>query len=69
MATTTETKRMCAGVDCTNEAGALQCPTCLKLDLKDSYFCSQDCFKKSWVRLNLALSYALLIYLPYLNIS
>lgn len=38
----------CAGVDCPNEAGSLQCPTCLKLGI-ESFFCSQDCFKKSWV--------------------
>lgn len=36
-------------MDCENHAEALQCPTCLKLGIKDSYFCSQDCFKKSWV--------------------
>ncbi|KAA8575999.1 hypothetical protein EYC84_006162 [Monilinia fructicola] len=40
--------RQCIGVDCENEAGSLQCPTCLKLGTKDSFFCSQDCFKKSW---------------------
>jgi len=27
----------------------LRCPSCIKLELPDSYFCSQDCFKKSWV--------------------
>jgi methionyl aminopeptidase len=42
------TKRKCLGVDCENDAGALQCPTCLKLGIKDSFFCSQDCFKKNW---------------------
>lgn len=26
----------------------LQCPTCLKQKLPDSYFCSQDCFKGYW---------------------
>ncbi|KAJ3294909.1 Methionine aminopeptidase 1 [Borealophlyctis nickersoniae] len=26
----------------------LRCPTCLKQYNKDSYFCSQDCFKSSW---------------------
>ncbi|XP_014668869.1 PREDICTED: methionine aminopeptidase 1-like, partial [Priapulus caudatus] len=26
----------------------LQCPTCIKLGIPGSYFCSQDCFKKSW---------------------
>lgn len=43
-------KKKCLGVDCDNDAGSLQCPTCLKLGIKDSYFCSQDCFKKNWVR-------------------
>lgn len=42
-------KKKCLGVDCDNDAGSLQCPTCLKLGVKDSYFCSQDCFKKNWV--------------------
>ncbi|MBE3045719.1 hypothetical protein IMZ48_24870 [Candidatus Bathyarchaeota archaeon] len=42
-------KASCAGADCGNEAGTLQCPSCLKLGLKDSYFCSQDCFKRNWV--------------------
>ncbi|PKY01238.1 methionine aminopeptidase 1 [Aspergillus campestris IBT 28561] len=41
-------ERKCQGVDCGKEAGNLQCPTCLKLGLNDSYFCSQDCFKKNW---------------------
>lgn len=43
------TKRKCLSVDCDNDAGSLQCPTCLKLGIKDSFFCSQDCFKKNWV--------------------
>lgn len=43
-------KKKCLGVDCENDAGGLQCPTCLKLGVKDSFFCSQDCFKKNWVR-------------------
>lgn len=41
--------RKCMGGDCENDAGTLQCPTCLKLGMKDSYFCSQDCFKRNWV--------------------
>jgi hypothetical protein len=41
--------RKCMGDDCDNDAGSLQCPTCLKLGVKDSYFCSQDCFKRNWV--------------------
>ncbi|EED16302.1 methionine aminopeptidase, type I, putative [Talaromyces stipitatus ATCC 10500] len=39
--------RKCIGVDCANNAGTLQCPTCLKMGT-DSFFCSQDCFKRSW---------------------
>lgn len=42
-------KRKCLSADCENDAGSLQCPTCLKLGIKDSFFCSQDCFKKNWV--------------------
>ncbi|CRK27592.1 hypothetical protein BN1708_014849 [Verticillium longisporum] len=41
-------KRKCMGEDCSNDAGSLQCPTCLKVGIKDSFFCSQDCFKKNW---------------------
>jgi len=36
------------GDDCNNDAGSLQCPTCLKNGNKESYFCSQDCFKRNW---------------------
>ncbi|KAE9366649.1 methionine aminopeptidase 1 [Stipitochalara longipes BDJ] len=43
-----EAKRKCSGADCDNDAGTLQCPTCLKLGIKDSFFCSQDCFKRNW---------------------
>jgi len=43
-------KRKCAGGDCDKDADSLQCPTCQKLG-KESYFCSQDCFKRNWVRL------------------
>lgn len=43
------TKKQCLGADCQNEAGTLQCPTCLKLKIQDSYFCTQDCFKRNWV--------------------
>ena len=44
-------KRKCMGDDCKKDAGTLQCPTCLKLDMKESYFCSQDCFKRNWASL------------------
>ncbi|MCJ1373394.1 Methionine aminopeptidase 1 [Loxospora ochrophaea] len=47
MAAATVAKKPCVGVDCSNDAGSLQCPTCLKIG-KDSFFCSQDCFKRSW---------------------
>ncbi|KAM3511898.1 hypothetical protein MY11210_004439 [Beauveria gryllotalpidicola] len=33
---------------CANGATTLQCPTCLKLSIEDSFFCSQDCFKNNW---------------------
>ncbi|OAL06018.1 methionine aminopeptidase [Phaeosphaeriaceae sp. SRC1lsM3a] len=39
--------RKCSSKDCENEAGSLQCPNCQKLG-KESYFCSQDCFKRNW---------------------
>uniref|UniRef100_A0A914S8Q8 Methionine aminopeptidase n=1 Tax=Parascaris equorum TaxID=6256 RepID=A0A914S8Q8_PAREQ len=29
-------------------AAKLRCPTCIKLHLSDSYFCSQECFKENW---------------------
>ncbi|KAH8779464.1 peptidase M24, structural domain-containing protein [Hyaloscypha sp. PMI_1271] len=48
MAAEAAAKRKCSGADCDNDAGSLQCPTCLKLDIKDSFFCSQDCFKRNW---------------------
>ena len=50
MAEEPPTKRKCLGADCENDAGTLQCPKCLSLGIKDSFFCSQDCFKKNWVR-------------------
>ncbi|KAL7270415.1 Methionine aminopeptidase 1 [Rhizina undulata] len=43
----TVAKRLCIGVSCSNATGTLQCPTCLKLG-KESFFCSQTCFKNSW---------------------
>ncbi|ORX61852.1 MetAP 1 [Hesseltinella vesiculosa] len=39
---------VCASLECSN-AAHLQCPTCVKQNInQDSFFCSQDCFKKSW---------------------
>lgn len=31
-----------------NAPSKLQCPTCIKLGISGSYFCSQECFKGSW---------------------
>jgi hypothetical protein len=49
-------KRKCLGADCENEASSLQCPKCLALGIKESYFCSQECFKKNWVNCFMARS-------------
>uniref|UniRef100_A0A915PWH9 Methionine aminopeptidase n=1 Tax=Setaria digitata TaxID=48799 RepID=A0A915PWH9_9BILA len=38
---------LCSSPECTNPA-KLRCPTCIELKLRDSYFCSQECFKNSW---------------------
>ncbi|KAF8428182.1 methionine aminopeptidase [Tirmania nivea] len=47
MAATAVTVRACLGIACKNTEVTLKCPTCLKLG-KESYFCSQDCFKNNW---------------------
>nr|KAF6392873.1 methionyl aminopeptidase 1 [Pipistrellus kuhlii] len=39
--------RVCETDGCSSEA-KLQCPTCIKLGIHGSYFCSQECFKGSW---------------------
>uniref|UniRef100_A0A673IQE9 Methionine aminopeptidase n=1 Tax=Sinocyclocheilus rhinocerous TaxID=307959 RepID=A0A673IQE9_9TELE len=39
--------RECETEGCHSEA-KLQCPTCIKLGIQGSYFCSQECFKGSW---------------------
>merc|ERR1712002_948601 len=43
----TEARRECETDGCSKDA-KLQCPTCIKLDIQGSYFCSQECFKGSW---------------------
>lgn len=48
-ATMSNPEQKCSGADCDNDAGTLQCPTCLKLGVNSSYFCNQDCFKRNWV--------------------
>ncbi|CAH0552512.1 unnamed protein product [Brassicogethes aeneus] len=30
------------------EAAKLQCPTCIKLGIQGSFFCTQECFKNNW---------------------
>ena len=47
---TGDAPRKCSGADCEKDAGSLQCPNCQKLG-NESYFCSQDCFKRNWVGL------------------
>ncbi|KAI0449738.1 methionine aminopeptidase 1 [Xylaria acuta] len=42
-------KTKCLGADCKKDAGSLQCPTCLKQG-RESFFCSQDCFKRNWTQ-------------------
>lgn len=41
------TGALCETPGCKLEA-RLQCPTCLKLEIKGSFFCTQECFKKNW---------------------
>lgn len=40
-------QNICGTAGC-NSSAKLQCPTCIKLGIKGSYFCSQDCFKGNW---------------------
>ncbi|VVC29581.1 Hypothetical protein CINCED_3A003793 [Cinara cedri] len=39
--------RTCETAGCSLPAN-LQCPTCIKLGIAGSYFCSQECFKGNW---------------------
>ncbi|KAI9503669.1 Methionine aminopeptidase 1 [Coemansia spiralis] len=48
MSTTEKKQHLCNTEGCGKPA-KLQCPTCVKLELKGpSYFCSQECFKQNW---------------------
>ncbi|XP_065191224.1 methionine aminopeptidase 1-like [Sycon ciliatum] len=38
---------ICETVGC-GKPSKLRCPTCVKLGIPGSFFCSQDCFKSSW---------------------
>lgn len=40
--------KVCQSPGCDKPA-KLQCPTCLKLKIEGSFFCSQECFKSNWV--------------------
>ena len=40
--------QVCMNPECRKPA-AMQCPTCIKLGLEPSFFCSQACFKELWV--------------------
>ncbi|KAH7359691.1 putative methionine aminopeptidase, type I [Pyrenochaeta sp. MPI-SDFR-AT-0127] len=46
---TESNKPKCLGANCDQDAGTLQCPSCVKIGLQNSFFCSQDCFKRNWV--------------------
>lgn len=37
----------CATPQC-GKASTLQCPSCTKLGLPNTYFCSQECFQSFW---------------------
>lgn len=39
--------KLCETPSCNKEA-KFKCPTCLKLDIEASSFCSQECFKQNW---------------------
>ncbi|CAJ0587817.1 unnamed protein product, partial [Mesorhabditis spiculigera] len=39
--------KLCQGSGCGKPA-SLRCPTCLKMNLADSFFCDQECFKANW---------------------
>lgn len=39
----------CSSEGC-EKTGTMVCPTCKKLGINDSFFCSQECFKEFWPR-------------------
>lgn len=39
--------QVCSHPEC-SKPSTMQCPSCLKLGLEPSFFCSQDCFKEFW---------------------
>ncbi|KAJ1551433.1 Methionine aminopeptidase 1 [Nowakowskiella sp. JEL0078] len=51
---------------CGEESSNLKCPTCSKLGLSDAFFCSQDCFKSSWI-IHKAKHISTTVYNPWPN--
>ncbi|KAI8374746.1 peptidase M24, structural domain-containing protein [Radiomyces spectabilis] len=41
--------KVCQSPGCDKPA-KLQCPTCIKLKIEGSFFCSQECFKNNWAK-------------------
>lgn len=39
----------CSNNVCLNVAITLKWPTCVKLNMKDMFYCSQTCFSKYWL--------------------
>ena len=39
----------CSTEGCT-KAGTMTCPTCTKLGIPGSFFCTQECFKSGWAQ-------------------
>ncbi|KAF7266901.1 hypothetical protein GWI33_019829 [Rhynchophorus ferrugineus] len=42
-----DSERKCESSGC-GKSAKLQCPTCIKLGIPGSFFCSQECFKSNW---------------------
>ena len=39
--------KVCGSPGC-DQPAKLQCPTCIKLNIQGSFFCTQECFKANW---------------------
>ena len=44
---TTMLDQQCQGASCGKPA-QLRCPTCIKMNLADAFYCDQQCFKANW---------------------
>ena len=58
--------RVCATPSCGQPAG-LRCPTCIKLDLDDTYFCSQ--VSDTFIRTHLYIKYVSIVYIIMMSSS